>query len=103
MTARDLAEALSAEFFGGKRHEGEHFWRERRWRRACPAHDDRSSPGALYILEEPDRSFRLQCLSGCTEEAIVDAIRTKLEVDPAAVVWPPLRTDPRIKRPRGAQ
>lgn len=109
VTARDLAEATGAELFGGKRVavdriEGNRVvreldWRDRQWRCLCPAHDDRSSPGALYISEQPDRSFHFRCLAGCSAESILAGIHAR-GIDPAGP-WPPLpKRDPRITRPR---
>lgn len=62
-TAADIARAL-----GGHKHAGY-------WTAKCPAHDDHSP--SLSISESSDGLVLVKCFSGCSQEAVLDALRAR--------------------------
>lgn len=72
MTVTDLAAAL------GGRRSGDG------WMACCPAHDDRNP--SLSLTERNGRIL-VHCHAGCSQEAVIDALR-------ARGLWPEAKTEP---------
>lgn len=63
MTAQSLAAALDGRRSGS------------RWVAKCPAHDDRSP--SLSIAQASDGKLLVHCFSGCSQDAVVEALRAR--------------------------
>lgn len=89
MTAADLAQAL-----GGRRVT-------RGWMARCPAHDDRKP--SLSIAEGDDRSVVVKCFAGCSQDAVIAALRERGLWSSGATTKGDARKRERPKRSKGQE